>query len=205
MDADLAPSDTVSAMWSSDKLVRAFPASVQTDARAALAVIPGPINSASGTPMEPVGEFTVLIGGEAITIPSRIYNQIPASDASLSRNARTAMHCLLTRHYDGYQRQRSATHVLGSACAWVVPYVIQLIGEYVIEIHETIHSSLIDMTTADHRSSLYAAFIVENPEFINLTRQRAISYWNRYYRSRYPDRSKYPALELLDKLEQLPR
>lgn len=161
--------------------------------------------SPAGTPLEPAGEFVVLVAGEQVTIPYRIYNQIPKpSDyEGLSETAQTGLHCLFTRHHDGYERHRSVSRVLEAPNAWVVPYVIQLIGEYVIRIHQTIYDSLSGLASTDSRAALYAEFVTENPEFLDLTKQRAISYWNCYYRRRYPDRTGYPAFEFLKTLDRL--
>ncbi len=160
--------------------------------------------SRHGTPLEPSGEFVVLIAGGQVTIPYRIYNQIPepSENKALSETAQTALHCLFTRHHDGYARHRSVSKVLDVPYGWVVPYVVQLIGEYVIEIHQAIYNALSGLASTDRRVALYAEFVTENPEFLDLTKQRAISYWNCYYRRRYPDRTGYPAFELLKTLDR---
>lgn len=89
---------------------------------------------------------------------------------------------------------------------WVPPFVIQLLGEYVIEIQSLIHKN-IDVIM----NPIYAQFINDNSEFISLTRQRIISYWNCYHRfnreegrflNRFlQDYGAYQAIELLKKLK----
>lgn len=167
--------------------------------------MPAPLLSPEGSSLEPSGQFSVLVAGEQVTIPYRIYNQIPETGGyeRLSSTAQVVVDCLFTRHHDGYERHRRVGRLLGAEHAWVVPYVVQLIGEYVIEIHETIHHELADIGTKTSRVAMYAWFVAENPEFLDLTKQRAISYWNCYYRRRYPDRVGYPAFEILETLEQL--
>jgi hypothetical protein len=81
----------------------------------------------------------------------------------------------------------------------VVPYVVQLLGEYVVEIS----SLILDRLTAQSSSSwpAYREFFRANRAFMALTEQRAISYWSCYYRHDFA-RVEYPALVALDKLRQ---
>lgn len=53
-----------------------------------------------------------------------------------------------------------------------------LLGEYVIEIIRIIEKNLKNLDV-----SLYSQFLLSNPSFLALTRQRVISYWDCYYRS----------------------
>lgn len=59
---------------------------------------------------------------------------------------------------------------------WIPPFVIQLAGEYVIEILYAIRDALQDLD-----SDLYRAFLMANPSFFTLTKQRVISYWSCYH------------------------
>jgi len=77
----------------------------------------------------------------------------------------------------------------------VPPYVIQLVGEYVIEIVNVVRENLGCL-----RQKTYARFVSENPCFITLTRRRATSYWNCYYRTSdlaFHDYPAHPILEVL--------
>jgi len=65
----------------------------------------------------------------------------------------------------------------------VVPFVVQLLGEYVAEIAEVIEAHLGGLSR-----HLYAEFFRENPSFVALTQTRAMSYWNCYYRFPWHDR-----------------
>ena len=51
-------------------------------------------------------------------------------------------------------------------------------GEYVIEIVNVVLENLGYL-----RQETYARFVSENPAFMTLTRRRAISYWNCYFRT----------------------
>jgi len=72
------------------------------------------------------------------------------------------------------------------------PFIIQLLGEYVIELVERAASLIESAPKAG-----YVAFARENPDFLRLTTQRAASYWNAYYRGRIRKRADYPAFPAL--------
>jgi hypothetical protein len=119
----------------------------------------------------------------------------------------TILRCLYTRHHDGFVRQRAVEGLLQAKQPWVVPFVVRLVGEYVLEIVETIAAGL-DLSDAGTRQ-LYGEFVATNPAFMMLTRQRATSYWSVYYRDRFPVLrptgsdlwETYPAFTLLDRLD----
>ena len=122
--------------------------------------------------------FAVSIAGEEVRIPERLYfpqgyQSIMAPDdpAWLGEQA------LQTRSLDGYQRQRAVRHLLGSIEPWNAPFIVALIGSYVIEILYDIESGLSDETY-----EILREFQGENPEFWNLTKSRVVSYWNVYQR-----------------------
>lgn len=63
-------------------------------------------------------------------------------------------------------RQRHLEKVLGSTDPWVVPFVVQLVGEYVLEILVVICDELRDLATPGTFGHLaYGQFIVDNPAF----------------------------------------
>jgi len=102
--------------------------------------------------------------------------------------------CLYTRHHDGYVRERRLERVVGLAEPWVAPFVVQLVGEYVDEILLVVRRALVRAlsTPGSVVASVYARFAAENPDFIDRTEQRVVSYWNCYYRYRYPSLRDYP-------------
>ncbi len=150
----------------------------------------------------PTSEFDVgptEVRGERLRIPTRIYHPelAPQELAALSDRQRLVAQCWFTRHHDGYVRERMVREVLRDRSPWTAPYVIQLLGEYVIEIIQVLQDGIV----AKHEQP-YAEFLNDNPEFWELTRQRMISYWNCCYRHPdYPDRSRYPGARLFERLE----
>ena len=121
--------------------------------------------------------------------------------AALSTTQQTVLQCLYTRHHDGFVRQRYLQQAIGSPHAWVVPFVVQLVGEYVIEIIVAIRDALSDLDApGSTQQALYGRFLAENPAFLELTSQRVASYWDCYYRSSYPSRADYPGFGVLSSL-----
>ena len=97
----------------------------------------------------------------------------------LSSLQKHLVNCVLTRHKDGYVRQSRLDQIIGFNQPWVPAYLIQLLGEYVVEIQQLIEARLQDLD-----KNVYRNFLVANPEFFALTEQRVISYSDCYYRTR---------------------
>ncbi|MCA1368749.1 hypothetical protein I6F15_15285 [Bradyrhizobium sp. BRP14] len=132
--------------------------------------------------------------GASIYIPYRLHFLTTVEEKLVSLSPQS--HCLLTRATDGFVRQRSARAIVSLNECWSIPFVILLLGEYVVEILEDIQAAvpLFDQ-------SVYAGFVRENRDAMRTTRSRATSYWNVYYRRTFPDRNSYPALAVLDQLD----
>jgi hypothetical protein len=134
-----------------------------------------------------------------VEIPYRIYNELPVTDlAPEGSQVAVAIDCLYTRHHDGYVRQRALRRLLTSEDLWTVPFVLQLLGEYVIEICEDIdrfaHGDLLRRPAMIRG---FHSFAENNHDFITLTRQRATSYWECYYRRAHLYQATYPGLRAL--------
>lgn len=145
--------------------------------------------------MHTIGSITLR--GQALAIPNRIYLPEPGS-AGGQGDEQLVRACLYTRHHDGFVRERQLQHLLGAeAPIWVLPFVVRLLGEYVIEIVERIAAQ------ADGATSPSAIeFASENTQFLHLTRQRAASAWACYYRSRFRRFSEYPAARVLHAMQR---
>ena len=75
---------------------------------------------------------------------------------------------------------------------WVIPFAIQLLGEYVLPIAQRIEANL-----AEANINLYVDFLRRNERYFQTTERRAISYWNVYYRGACPTWREYPASRAL--------
>ncbi|WP_328733077.1 hypothetical protein OHT20_36230 [Streptomyces caniferus] len=163
-------------------LVAAFPTCLAADVRRVLAVVPD-------TGLAPMDSFEVEVQGETVDLPSRICNEEPGADSTrlLTGTQQVILHCLYSRHSAGRVRQHHLEQLMGSREPWVVPFVVQLAGEYVLEILEVIGQGLAGLAvpgSAERR--LYGEFITRNPAFFARTERRVVSYWSCYYRWKYP-------------------
>ena len=148
----------------------------------------------------------VFVEGELLRIPNRIYESAAPMElfATLDEDARLMAHCALTRHHDGYVRQAHLQKIIDVDRSWVAPYVLALLGEYVLEIVQDVHTGLYEMAVAGSwQRARYARFASENAGFMQLTRQRALSYWDLYYRGRYRTFADYPAAQSLAMVEAI--
>jgi hypothetical protein len=169
-----------------------FPSALRACARAAVAVV------AHGETAPPSRAFSVNAAGETLWIPYRLYYD-PARLRDALTNAqgidKIMVACLGTRHCDGYVRQECLAQILGGGEPWLMPYIVQLAGEYVIEI---VHDVLREMHMRD--TSALAAFARDNPTYLATLSRRATSYWNCYHRRDYPDRADYPGTRVLARI-----
>lgn len=175
--------------------VSAFPAELQAVASALLPAL------AIGEQWPASQGFTVRVQSQPLSAPGRVYyepSRLRSVIESSSEEARALALCLGTRHWDGFIREECLRKVILVHRPWVIPFVIQLVGEYVIEIIRVVVASIQCFDRTGYRS-----FLLQNPEFIATTKCRAISYWNCYYRSQYPRREDYPGLRVIEEVENM--
>lgn len=170
-------------------LVNAFPSLLRGDALRVVSVLPQPMwNTAA---------FPVDVNGETLSIPYRIYHDPELIDRTcLTTRQRELLDCLLTRHHNGFIREKHLASIVCANNEWIPPFVIQLVGEYVIEILQVVSRNLNFLNP-----SLYRRFLRENPEFFALTKQRVTSYWDCYYR--WQRRSDYVGYQITTFMEHL--
>jgi hypothetical protein len=169
-------------------LIEAFPRAVRADALAAISVLPE-VSTTSYA-------FSVSVGPETLTIPYRIYHDpILIQPRELTGTQALLLSCLLTRHHDGFIREQHLKKILASKEAWIPPFVVQLVGEYVVETINEIRDGLNRLDPG-----LYGSFLRQNPAFYKLTRQRVLSYWNCYYYDRA--KTEYAGFRVLEAFER---
>lgn len=175
-------------------LAEALPAKLRGEAIQASQRVLGHLHQRQWT-----DRFEVNVCEERVSIPRRLH-----FSSNLPSNGETdAVYligkCLETRSNDGFQRQRAVEQLLREVQPWSAPFIVALIGEYVIEILHAIYGSLTPQT-----SSTLADFIRANPSYWQLTEQRVVSYWNVYHRAQFR-RSDYVGFKLLDTLADVAR
>jgi hypothetical protein len=145
----------------------------------------------------------LLVEDQEIRIPYRIYLEDLGIFGDVWANDRQALiyHCLFTRHCDGFVRQRHLKHIIESSEPWTVPYVVSLLGEYVVEVVVDVCNALPEAHTA--RGNAYADFVNKNADFLDLVQQRVRSYWACYCNDSYPDIETYPGQQAMSALRTL--
>jgi len=147
--------------------------------------------------------YTVTLAGETLTIPSRVYYcqsvlwHIGGERTPLEHDIAW---CLGTRHHSGYVREECLRRMLAAPQSWMAPFIVQLIGEYVVEIVDPIAVAL--PTLAPHMQAALAAFVRDNPRYLNTIDSRTVSYWM-YYQREYPQRASYPGTVAMAYLRRL--
>jgi hypothetical protein len=167
----------------------AFPSRLRSTVQEAVASI------AIGERHPPRHAFTVNLDGETLHIPYRLYYDPALLRRELSNSgasARLILLCLGTRHYDGYLRQECLRELLKDETPWITPYVVQLAGEYVVEIAEDVANAL-----KERNAQALRAFALENPAYLATLERRVTSYWSCYHQQAYPERHRYPGARAL--------
>jgi hypothetical protein len=197
------------------RLINSFPSSLRQDVEEAIKVLPadhnvvladGQLHSIDGL-IHPT-EYSVILDRELLTIPYRnYYNEpTPEKEKLLTPQQKAILNCIYLRHHNGFVRQKRLEQLINTADNFVIPYTIQLLGEYVMEILEVLDRH-INGKTIDN----YIHFINENKKYWQQTESRMISYWNEYYRRpmypkyqqpKYATRQEYIGQTIINKLKQ---
>jgi hypothetical protein len=172
----------------SDRISGAFPQSLKGQSEAL-----GALFASKGGRLSP-DSFSVIVKGDVITIPERVY-----VDENVMAGALNGLgDALLTRHHNGFVRQRALGTVLGRRGSLAVPFMVRLIGEYVLEILDQIDEQL-DLVSRDD----LVDFVTCNPDFMRLTHARVTSYWACYFGA--TPRQEHVGFRLIERIEALGR
>jgi hypothetical protein len=179
-----------------DRIVKAFPIALQADVREVVRILPfeenkvklndGQIHQVDN--LIHLSELIVRLEGENLLIPYRIYVNEPTlrCESTLTDRQKAILNCIFLRHHNGYLREQRLKQLANVYEYWVIPFKNQLLGEYVYEILQVLDTHITGPTLC-----LYVKFIRENPQYWQLTESRMISYWNEYYRWRFPFLKEY--------------
>ena len=147
--------------------------------------------------------FTVQADGQGVLIPARLHFASDRLGIAASDTAWRYARALQTRSNDGFERQRAARDVMADLQPWTAPFIVALIGEYIVEILDDIFAAL-----TPHDAQTIATFIVQDEAYWSMIKRRIMSYWNVYYRSsrssetrHFYRRDEYVGFRLIDRLE----
>lgn len=123
-----------------------------------------------------------LLSKEKIQMPYRVYVADRLIFLShLTEQQKIIYHCIFSRSYDGYVREKHIKALLNSKMPhWAIPYVIKICDEYVVEILDVVYQRL---KSAD--CEMYKKTCEANLDYFKLGHCRMISYWNEFYRYEY--------------------
>lgn len=179
-------------------LAEAFPANHRLQALSAGNAVARLLN-----PRQWTERFAVQADGQNVLIPARLHFASEPLPIAESDKAWPFARALQTRSNDGFERQRAARDITADLQPWTAPFVVALIGEYIVEILDDIYAAL----TPGNLQTL-ATFIVQNESYWGTTKRRVVSYWDVYYRSRHSSeirrsycRDEYVGFKLIERIE----
>lgn len=120
----------------------------------------------------------VLFEGTELALPYRVYYTVEVVDRAMSTDSDGAVvaACLGSRSNDGYLRQRSMELLVSQPRPWSVPYVVEALGDYVVQI-----LAVMDGRLPKSLEPAFGEYLVANRNrFLRLSR-RCVSYSTEYY------------------------
>lgn len=127
---------------------------------------------------------------ETYSFKYRVYAQVP--EQQVVRVSDFTMLALFTRHHNGFIRSCAIQRLMHLYPKECIPYLVQLLGEYVVEICEIIckHSTKQQKAWVD-------SFLLQNKSYTRRIRSQVASYWDCYHRQKYPNLKDYPSFKYL--------
>ncbi|WP_324023592.1 hypothetical protein QSV08_11980 [Maribacter sp. BPC-D8] len=190
-----------------ERLTKAFPKKLHSDLNEVLKIIPfdnnkvklfgGTIHQVDNLIHE--SELDLILDNETLTIPYRLYfdEPNPELEKTLTDKQKDILNCIYLRHHNGYLRQKRLNLLSPNSEKWTIPFVVQLIGEYVYEL-----LPIIEKKVNENTLDFYAKFRDENPKYWLQTESRMISYWNEYYRYKFPKLKEYLGFEIVSRIKK---
>lgn len=175
------------------KMLNAFPGSLNGDVTVVLNYL-----EEKNYSVHPTVYHEVVLDGCKLIIPGRVYteNNSVISVSNLTDIQQTIFHCICLRHNNGFIRQKALEQLNNNSEFFIIPFVFQLLGEYVIEIVRVINDQTNQLWLRH-----FALFANENLTYWMQTESRMISYWNEYYRwPNYPKIKNYVGYEIMGRI-----
>ncbi|MDB5051396.1 MAG: hypothetical protein JWO30_4467 [Fibrobacteres bacterium] len=146
---------------------------------------------------EPYLGFSLVLDGEELEIPYRIYFNL-GDIPKLSDRETLLTYCYFTRHFDGFVREESLKKIIKCEEYFTTPFIIQLVGEYVVQNQQVVLNNLNEPLLKNIRK-----FKSENEEYFKKTTARVNSYWDCFYRrDEFPKWENYPGNKIMKKINE---
>lgn len=171
----------------------AFPNCLREKLNQVIEILPNDtFNNVSITTSDDI--IVYALADSKLKIPYRMY-LLDVADTEyekLSKIQRQILCCIYTRSCNGYLREKYLRKLLDMSFElWVIPFIVKLCDEYVLEILEIIYDKLKERDNTDIQR-----FCLMNKVSIRKSYSRMISYWNEYYRGYEFDFRKYVGRKL---------
>lgn len=151
-----------------EQILNSFPAFLKQDVELVIDILPFDKKNLFSPDAQ-----SINLDNECLKIPCRVYFDEPSSskEKDLTEIQKVILNCIFLRHHNGFVRQRRLELLIDNTEYFVVPFVFQLLGEYVIEI-----LFVLDKLINENKLHKYSKFISENAEYWQKTESRVISY-----------------------------
>lgn len=178
-------------------ITNAFPKELTSDVSEIFKIIP--LETNFNFSLISSDSFDVITDGELLKIPTRIYfNEPKANDEKiLTERQKDILNCLYTRHYNGYTREERLKKLSNKQENWKTPFIVQLLGEYVYQLFP-----IIDKKVNEETLEFYQEFRRNNPKYWEQTESRVASYWNEYYKHKFPKLKDYLGTEIINRIKK---
>jgi hypothetical protein len=190
-----------------ERLTKAFPKKLHSDLKEVLKILPFEKNKVKlcGGKFHQVEnlihetELNLRLENETLTIPYRFYfdEPNPELEKALTDKQKDILNCIYLRHHNGYLREKRLNLLSKNSEKWMIPFIVQLIGEYIYEL-----LPIIDKKINENTLNLYNEFKDENPKYWQQIESRVISYWNVYYRHKSPKLNEYLGFKIIERIKK---
>jgi len=177
------------------RILKSFPSKLVNDVNKVLEILPF---SDVKENLIHTTEQNLNVSSEIITIPYRIYFDEPniKLENNLTERQKNILNCIFLRHHNGYVREKRLKMLSAENEEWTIPFIVQLLGEYIYELFPIIEEKVNDNTL-----NLYVEFRNKNPKYWQLTESRVTSYWGEYYRYQFPKLKDYLGFKIIKRIK----
>jgi len=178
-------------------VTNSFPEDLKSDVLEVFKIIP--LETKYKIDLISLHSYEIIIENEKLKIPVRIYFNEPKeqNEKLLTDRQKDILNCFYTRHNSGFVREKRLKKLSEKPEKWKTPFLVQLLGEYVYELFP-----IIDKRVNNETLDYYTEFKDENPKYWQQTESRIASYWNEYYRYKFPKLKDYLGIEIMNRIKK---
>lgn len=178
-------------------ITNSFPEDLKSDVLEVFKIIP--LETKYKFDLISLDSYEIMVESEKLKIPVRIYFNEPKeqNEKQLTDRQKDILNCLYTRHDNGYVREKRLKKLSEKPEKWKTPFLVQLLGEYIYEL-----LPIIDKKVNNDTLEYYREFKTENPKYWQQTESRIASYWNEYYRYKFPKLKDYLGIEIINRIKK---